>query len=85
MNKPHFSDGVVHSSFRITVESYNKHIQQKDKVNKIETLTYLPFKGDVNLKNPDFEYFYIEYYGLDTVNVLDQPEQIFFGKRVRRP
>lgn len=73
---------VLKSTFRITVESYNRRIQQKDKVNKIETLAYLPFEGDVNLKSPECEYYYIEYYGLDPMNVPEKPEQILFGKWV---
>lgn len=70
------------SSFRITVETFNKKIQQKDKIDKIETLTYLPFNGEVDLKNPDFEYYYMEYYGHDSNNAPSEPCQIFFGKWV---
>lgn len=81
-DNPHFNNIVKTESFRITVELFNKHIQQKDKIDKIETLAYLPFEGDVNLKNPNMECFYIEYYGLDPMNVPEQPEQIFFGKWV---
>lgn len=75
---------MIKQSFRITVETYNKHIQHKEKVDKIETLSYLPFQGDVNLKKPDFECYYIEFYGLDPNNVPQQPDQILFGKWVRR-
>lgn len=75
---------LIEQSFRITVETYNKHIQHKEKVAKIETLSYLPFKGDVNLKKPDFECYYIEFYGLDPNNVPEQPNQILFGKWVRK-
>lgn len=81
IQNPQFKD-VLKSTFRITVESYNRRIQQKDKVNKIETLAYLPFEGDVNLKSPECEYYYIEYYGLDPMNVPEKPEQILFGKWV---
>lgn len=70
------------ASFRITVETYNKHIQQKQKIEKIETLSYLPFNGEVALKNFDFEYYYIEFYGLDPNNVPDEPDHILFGKWV---
>lgn len=73
---------MIEQSFRITVETYNKHIQHKEKVDKIETLSYLPFRGDVNLKKPDFECYYIEFYGLDPNNVPEQPDQILFGKWV---
>lgn len=70
------------ASFRITVETYNKRIQHQQKVEKIETLSYLPFNGDVILKNPDFEYYYIEFYGLDPNHVPDEPDHILFGKWV---
>lgn len=75
-------DQRIKSTFRITVETYNKHIQQKQKVDKIETLAYLPFEGEVALKQPDSEYFYIEFYGLDPNNVPEQPDQILFGRWV---
>lgn len=81
IENPHFKD-VLKSTFRVTVESYNKHIQQKDKVSKIETLAYLPFGGDVNLKSPECEYYYIEYYGIDPMNRAEDPERILFGKWV---
>lgn len=71
------------TSFRVTVESYMKHFSQKDKVDKIETLTYLPVKGNVNLKNPDVEWYYIEFYGLDHLAVPENPYNIIFGKWVR--
>lgn len=76
---------ILKESFRITVETYNKKIQHKDKVDKIETLAYLPFQGEVNLKKPDFECYYIEFYGLDPNNVPEQPNQILFGKWVCTP
>lgn len=80
-DSPHFIR-MQNASFRITVESYNKHIKQKCKVDKIETLAYLPFDGMVNLKNPDNEFFYIEFYGLNPNEVPVEPKQIFFGKWV---
>lgn len=70
------------ATFRITVETFNRHIQQKQKIEKIETLSYLPFNGDVALKNFDYEYYYIEFYGLDPNNVPTEPEHILFGRWV---
>lgn len=70
------------SSFRITVETYSKSILHKEKIDKIETLNYLPFDGDVKLKNPDFECFYVEYYGLDPNYSPAEPYHIYFGKWV---
>lgn len=67
-------------SFRVTVETYNKHFSQKEKVEKIETIAYLPVQGDANLKCPDIEWYYLEFYGLDPTNVPEQPDNIMFGK-----
>lgn len=39
--------------------------------------------GDCDLKKPDIEWWYIEYYGLDTVIAPEQPFDIMFGKWVR--
>lgn len=68
------------ASFKITVETYNKHFTQKEKVQKIETFDYLPLQGDVNLKNPFVEWLYIEFYGLDPTQVPESPDNIFFGR-----
>lgn len=70
------------ATFRITVETFNKHIQQKQKIEKIETLTYLPFTGSIALKNFEQEYLYIEFYGLDPNNVPAEPDHILFGRWV---
>lgn len=68
------------STFKITVETYNKHFTHKEKVEKIETIDYLPANGDVNLKNPDVEWHYIEFYGLEPIKVPEVPDKIMFGK-----
>lgn len=73
---------VFDKSFRMTVETYNKHYTQKEKVDLIETFAYLPIKGDVNLKDPDVNWWYIEYYGLDNMNVPEEPFDVVFGKWV---
>ncbi|KAM7359387.1 tRNA (guanine(10)-N(2))-methyltransferase homolog [Cochliomyia hominivorax] len=67
-------------SFKITVETYNKHFTQKEKIEKIETMDYLPLEGNVNLKTPQVEWWYIEFWGLDPTQVPEQPEDILFGK-----
>lgn len=67
-------------SFKIKVETYNNHFTQKEKVQKIETFDYLPLKSEANLKNPDVEWWYIEFYGLDANNKSEIPEAILFGR-----
>lgn len=68
------------NSFRITVETYNKHFAQAEKIKKIEDLEYVPVKGRVKLINPDVEYMYYEHYGLDSNNVPEKPLEILFGR-----
>ncbi|TMW53475.1 hypothetical protein DOY81_001473 [Sarcophaga bullata] len=75
--KPNFEETC---SFKITVETYNKHFTQKEKIQKIETMDYLPLLGNVDLKAPQVEWWYIEFWGLDPAQVPEQPEDILFGK-----
>uniref|UniRef100_A0AAG5CWZ6 tRNA (guanine(10)-N(2))-methyltransferase TRMT11 n=1 Tax=Anopheles atroparvus TaxID=41427 RepID=A0AAG5CWZ6_ANOAO len=69
-------------SFKITVETYNKHFTQDEKVAKIETMQYLPVTGPVNLKNPDVHFWYIEFWGMDPMQVPEQPHEVLFGRWV---
>ncbi|XP_058467053.1 tRNA (guanine(10)-N2)-methyltransferase homolog [Malaya genurostris] len=69
-------------SFKVTVETYNKHFTQAEKVAKMETMHYLPMQGPVNLRTPDVHFWYIEFWGLDPMSVPDQPIDILFGKWV---
>ncbi|EAT44751.1 AAEL003922-PA [Aedes aegypti] len=69
-------------SFKVTVETYNKHFTQPEKVAKIETLQYLPVEGPVNLKSPDVHFWYIEFWGLDPMDIPEQPSDVLFGKWV---
>ncbi len=66
------------------MDTYNKKLLQKQKVEKIDTLEYLPTKGPVNLKNPEVHWWYIEYYGVDPLIVPSEPDQILFGRWVRK-
>lgn len=67
-------------SFKILVEMYNKHVKHSEKVEKIETLDYLPLNGRIDLKSPDFNFVYFEFWGLDPKKVPDAPEDIVFGR-----
>ncbi|XP_075976172.1 tRNA (guanine(10)-N(2))-methyltransferase TRMT11 [Anticarsia gemmatalis] len=72
----------VKSSFKIEVETFCKHFTMKEKVEKIETFSYLPLEGPVKLKNPDVTLAYLEFYGVDPNNVPEEPHDVFFGKWV---
>lgn len=71
------------SSFRITVETYNKHIKHEEKIQRIESMDYLPLKGRIELKNPDNNLIYFEYWGDSPKNVPTTPHEIVFGRWVR--
>ncbi|XP_015606276.1 tRNA (guanine(10)-N2)-methyltransferase homolog isoform X2 [Cephus cinctus] len=75
--KPYFSND---KSFKIIVETFCKHFTQNEKIQKIETFSYLPFQGTVKLKNPDTTLLYIEYYGLDPNAIPEKPYELFFGR-----
>uniref|UniRef100_A0A1B0ERY9 tRNA (guanine(10)-N(2))-methyltransferase TRMT11 n=1 Tax=Glossina morsitans morsitans TaxID=37546 RepID=A0A1B0ERY9_GLOMM len=68
------------TSFKITVETYNKHLSQREKIARIESLDYLPLKGVVDLQSPKVEWWYAEFWGLDPTDVPNKPEDIFFGR-----
>lgn len=70
------------SSFKVHVESYNKHFSMKEKVLKIDSLDYLKFEGKIDLKNPQNEFVYFEFWGMDPMDVPSEPEQVAFGRWV---
>lgn len=70
------------ATFKITVEAFNKHFTQLEKVRKIESLDYLPVESNADLNNPKIEWWYIEFWGLSPLHVPDYPEDILFGRWV---
>lgn len=70
-------------SFRVTVETYNKHFSHAEKIQKIDSLFYLPLNGRIELKNPDHNFIYFEFWGMDPMNPPNEPEEIVFGRWVR--
>jgi tRNA (guanine10-N2)-methyltransferase len=68
------------TSFKITVETFNRKISLAEKVQKIESLNFLPVQGPVNLKTPDVEWMYIEFYGVDPNDVPELPYDYIFGQ-----
>ncbi|XP_065349628.1 tRNA (guanine(10)-N2)-methyltransferase homolog [Cloeon dipterum] len=76
---PHF---VPEKSFRLTVETFCKSLSMKEKVERIESFSYLPIEGNVNLKDPDVTFYLLEYFGQDSNNIPDQPYELFFGRWV---
>ncbi|KAK9878924.1 hypothetical protein WA026_003747 [Henosepilachna vigintioctopunctata] len=71
-------------SFKIEVETFCKHFNQKQKLNKINQFEYLPWKGPVKLKDPDLCLQYIEYYGTDPNESPVLPYYMFFGRLITK-
>lgn len=69
-------------SFKIRVESYNKHFSLKEKVEKIENIAYMEFEGKIDLKNPQHEFVYFEFWGMDPMDVPAEVEHVAFGRFV---
>ncbi|ESP00213.1 hypothetical protein LOTGIDRAFT_238654 [Lottia gigantea] len=71
-------------TFAMRVETFNKKIPQKVKIEKIKALPLaeLGFKGTVDLKNPDNEFHLFEYYGWDCNNAPDEPYHSYFGRKI---
>lgn len=73
---------LLPSSFRVTVETYNKHFGHSEKIKRIESMNYLPMTGKIDLKNAENNFMYFEYWGIDPRNVPPEPEEIVFGRWV---
>lgn len=70
------------SSFRIQVESYNKKLSTETKVDRIESISFLPFEGKIDLKDPNNSFHLFEYYGTDPNNIPSEPFQILFARKI---
>jgi len=67
-------------SFKVHVETFMKKLSLPDRVEKIETISYVPSLGNVKLDNPDVLFCYLEFNGLDHNNLTEEPQKIFFGR-----
>ncbi|TYG36521.1 hypothetical protein ES288_D13G071300v1 [Gossypium darwinii] len=72
------------STFKITVDSFGKVMSLLEQNERIRGLSYIPFKGRVNLKNPDHNFWLMETDDTATNNGLPPVAQrrIFFGREV---
>ncbi|RZC34191.1 tRNA (guanine(10)-N2)-methyltransferase -like, partial [Asbolus verrucosus] len=77
--EPYFQPNL---SFKIEVETFCRHITQKEKINKLESFSYLPVQGPVRLKDPNVCLQYIEYYGTRANDPPELPYDVFFGRWV---
>ncbi|KAK6156881.1 hypothetical protein DH2020_011129 [Rehmannia glutinosa] len=72
------------STFRITVESFGKAISFHEQSDRIKNLAFIPFKGRVNLRNPDHRFCLMDNDDYGSNNGLPPIVQrrIFFGREV---
>ncbi|KAH0622284.1 hypothetical protein JD844_024452 [Phrynosoma platyrhinos] len=67
-------------TYKIKVHAFNKTLTQEEKIQKIDSLEFLPFEGKVNLKKPDNTFWLLEDYGMDPNNIPKQPIDVYFGR-----
>ncbi|KAK8374673.1 hypothetical protein O3P69_011700 [Scylla paramamosain] len=77
--KPHLAP---EKTFRVRVESFNKTLKNAEKLKKIESLSYLPFEGKVDLKHATTCLHLVEYYGLHPNEIHRGPYKLFLGRWV---
>eukprot|EP00088_Acartia_fossae_P037348 TRINITY_DN3852_c0_g1_i4.p1 TRINITY_DN3852_c0_g1~~TRINITY_DN3852_c0_g1_i4.p1 ORF type:complete len:300 (-),score=43.96 TRINITY_DN3852_c0_g1_i4:937-1806(-) len=70
------------TTFKVNVEAFMKKFEKKKKVEIIESMDYIPFKGPVDLKSPQIEFSYLEFYGTENNHNLEKPYNIFFGLNI---
>ncbi|RWW84888.1 hypothetical protein BHE74_00006483 [Ensete ventricosum] len=75
---------MLDSTFRITVDSFGKVISFQEQNERIQGLTYIPFKGRVDLRKPEHRFWLIETDDYGSNNGLPPVVQrtIFFGREV---
>ncbi|XP_078172466.1 tRNA modification 11 protein [Carex rostrata] len=72
------------NTFKIIVDSFGKVISSQEQNERIHGLSYIPFKGRVNLKQPDHKFWLMETDDYGSNNGLPPVLQktIFFGREV---
>lgn len=72
------------STFRIIVDSFGKAISFQEQNDRIKMFSYIPFKGRVNLRNPENKFWLMETDDYGSNNGLPpiMQKRIFFGREV---
>ncbi|KAF4796601.1 tRNA (guanine(10)-N2)-methyltransferase like protein [Turdus rufiventris] len=68
------------STYKVHIHTFNKTLTQAQKIQKIDALEFLPFKGKVNLKNPEHIFWILEDYGMNPNDVPEEPIHLYFGR-----
>ncbi|XP_020646362.3 tRNA (guanine(10)-N(2))-methyltransferase TRMT11 isoform X3 [Pogona vitticeps] len=67
-------------TYKIKVQAFNKTLTQIEKIQRIDSLDFLPFEGKVNLEKPDHIFGFLEDYGTDPNNIPEKPVVLYFGR-----
>lgn len=72
------------STFKITVDSFGKIISFQEQNDRIKGFSYIPFKGRVDLRNPNHKFWLMETDDYGSKNGLPPivQKRIFFGREV---
>ncbi|CAM8914373.1 unnamed protein product [Rhodiola kirilowii] len=72
------------TTFKINVDTFGKAISFQEQTDRIQKMSFIPFKGRVNLKNPDQNFWIMETDDYGSSNGLPPVIQrtIFFGREV---
>ncbi|EPS68017.1 hypothetical protein M569_06748 [Genlisea aurea] len=78
---PYLSHG---STFKITVDSFGKVFSSHEQSDRLQKLSFIPFKGRVNLRNPDHKFCLIDNNDYGSGNGLPPivERRIFFGREI---
>ncbi|CAJ1061533.1 tRNA (guanine(10)-N2)-methyltransferase homolog [Xyrichtys novacula] len=68
------------STYKISVDTFNKTLLFPERIKRIDALEYLPFEGTVSLKTPEHIFVLLEDYGTDPNNIPEHPNYIYFGR-----
>ncbi|XP_010694965.2 uncharacterized protein LOC104907696 [Beta vulgaris subsp. vulgaris] len=78
---PYLTSG---STFKVNIDSFGKTFSTQEQKKLLDRLAFIPFKGKVNLRNPDHDFWFIEIDNYDSNNGLPPivGKRIFFGREI---
>ncbi|XP_028393060.1 tRNA (guanine(10)-N2)-methyltransferase homolog [Dendronephthya gigantea] len=75
-----YLQGMIDDTFKINVESFNKKLSHEKKLHYIESLSFLPHTGEVDLRNPGTIFSLL--LDFSTEQMLHQLTKLLFGRLV---
>ncbi|PIN06157.1 putative RNA methylase [Handroanthus impetiginosus] len=78
---PYLSPG---STFKISIDSFGRVLSTRDQSDRLHKLSFIPFKGKVNLRNPEHKFCLIDNDDYGSNNGLPPivKRKIFFGREI---